>query len=680
MTEPLPEIAPDGAFSFLDADRTMGWRRLVPALQIDGEVRRPSVREVRRDAGGARWTATLAYPDIRVVERVEFRLRTGGALTVERHAANEGVTGVDIERSLVTLDDVDSAVLMGAVHPWDVRFAHCNNVRIERSPVWRPDYPYVRPVPREGVSVGDSEDSPLPVLLVCDRQMKQFLVEGSLQQQALTQTWTFRAHRGPRPVRDAGAASVFGEYAAVALDAHSQAVRIGPGESLCVGSHFYDIRVDTCLDEVLDGYLDALAERTAFRGSSSPLRRSAVYCTWNYGVFRDIDEKVLRARADFVGAHLPGTEYFLIDDGYQREGGVFSWDCGKFYPRPRENFSRDKFPSGMKATADGIREAGLRPAIWWTPAVGADGMLAREHPDWLASDAHGRPWTVDGRQHCLDFSLSAVREFVRGVLETLFAEWTYEGIKLDFWSAPFEVRGVRLRHGQSVRRRDWLLRTIRDCLPSGGFLMTCCSTAMGNPFPAEQADCYRIGIDIGRGTWDEHVKACNWVLPLLSVPGRRTYLMDVDSLGINPDLSDAENLSRLTWGFITQGVIEVAGELDRLSERQIGWLRRITSHVDRGYRVHCPDALAFTGEPFPHVLCVDYPPESPTFRRGIRTHIAFLNWEDEPADVCVRAASLGLQDSPSLTDFWTGEAVSADRGRIAVSLAARGARLLEQRM
>jgi hypothetical protein len=178
---------------------------------------------------------------------------------------------------------------------------------------------------------------------------------------------------------------------------------------------------------------------------------------------------------------------------------------------------------------------------------------------------------------------------------------------------------------------------------------------MGEPGLAEYADADRCGMDIGVGGWAEQKLAGYWSLPLLAIPGNRTLLTNQDSLGINPNAPRHENRFRLTWCFITQGMLAVGGRLERLSPADLADVRRVLRHTDRGHPVLCPDARAFTGEPFPEALFVNYPAGSPTRRRGIVQSLALFNWTDEPQVIAVQRERLGHRTPVRAVNFWTDE-------------------------
>lgn len=69
-------------------------------------------------------------------------------------------------------------------------------------------------------------------------------------------------------------------------------------------------------------------------------------------------------------------------------------------------------------------------------------------------------------------------------------------------------------------------------------------------------------------------------LPLLSIPGNRTCLLNVDGLVWNARLSDDENLHRLTCGFITMGSLEFAGDAAVIFDTDIFlWILRGNARV-----------------------------------------------------------------------------------------------------
>ncbi len=456
---------------------------------------------------------------------------------------------------------------------------------------------------------------------------------------------------------------------------YSGGLVLAPGESLELEPVYYQIFEHTHVQDCWQDYFAAVTAENTLLPADDILLSKAFYCSWNYGVFHDISEEKLLKTARFIAANMPDITHFLIDGGWQSKEAVSIPSCANFYLPEDQWCDAELFPNGMKVMTERIRETGLIPAIWWTPSVGLQSQLAKEHPEWLVRDAAGEIFRI-GDSGYFDYSLAPVQDYLHKIFTILFKEWGYGAMKMDFWCQSVESEQMCFASGTGIQWRDWLLGTIRSYLPPDGFLMTCVAVAMGNPFLGKSASTYRCGIDVGAASWHEHIIASIWNLPLLSIPGRQTCLLNVDGLGWNPMLSDEENLHRLSYGFITMGSLEVDGRLEEVAPEKIALLNRLIANMDRGYPVQCPDFDAFLGLPLPKALYVDYPPESRTARRGIAKHIALFNWSDHPQCTGYSAAQLGLPGTVAARNFWTDEVVEFPGGNVCEWLAPRSARLV----
>ncbi len=667
------EVSPGGTFSYLTADGKVGWRHLGFQVAIAGEARPGRLQGV--DAAGRQWVLTLAYPPSALTERVTIRLLDDPpALTVERVAVNGGAESCEVGEVRTVLAGPESSVVFDGAAAGAMQLVHVSNVRESFRLVGRRTGPLVGSLPYWRRTIGDSEGHPFPALAV--GRGGDYLLEASLQRDVFIQMWEIEGD-----YRSRWPAGICRHYAAVARDGRRQPVRIDPGAQQRLSWLFYQVRRGCDLADLYDDYLTELNRHYDLRGRDTPLLHEALYCTWNYGLFHDISADLLAAQAELIARRLPGVKHFLIDDGYQRAGNRPTYDLGAFYPDPGRNYDRAKFPDGMRAVSDMLRERGLKPAIWWSPALGRGNDLVREHPEWLCFTDTGESWTMDATgpeaKAALDFSVPAARQFVQRVLETLFVDWGFEGMKLDFCTYPFDLKDIRFRHGGGVRWWNWFLAAIGEHVGREGFFQLCGGAPQGDPFLGRWCDNHRVGGDIGSGDWAAHRAVSRAPLPLLGVGGRRTLLMDVDSAGVRADLSDDENLSRLAFCYVTQGLMGIGGDLTRLSDAQLSWLDRITRRPDRGHKVRCPDRRAFTGEPLPEVLCVQYPPDGPTASAGVSAEVGFFNWDDEPKTIGRALERLGIAPGDRITDFWTGEPVAPSGEQLVVALRPRASRLLQ---
>jgi hypothetical protein len=450
-----------------------------------------------------------------------------------------------------------------------------------------------------------------------------------------------------------------------------------PGESICLEPVCLSIFSSSHPEKAINAFSTMLVKWNKWENRYNVLKEKAFYCSWNYGIARNITEASLLKTAKYIKENVPGIKHFLID------GGWVPWENGKGphlgnFNRPESEpvYDHEKFPNGMKGVADKIRAAGLEPAIHWVPFVRLYTKLAKAHPEWLAKDKSGSIYTI-GDYGYLDYSLPEVQEFLKHVFETIIVKWGFKAIKMDFWSQSVESSDIRFRTGSSIEWRDWLLATIHSYLPEDGFLMTCVATAMGNPFLGKSSQTYRACIDVGSAGWDEHKKASIWVQPMLALDETNGTLLNVDGLGVNESLTDDENIHRLTYGFITMGSLEIDGRLEELSSNHLEWVKKLCENIDRGFPVYSADEQAYTGHPLPKVLYVPYPQDSKTYKRGIKMHLALFNWDDEAQYVGVLKEKLELEGKIPMQNFWTGEEVEMDENGHCELLPPHSARLYE---
>lgn len=144
-----------------------------------------------------------------------------------------------------------------------------------------------------------------------------------------------------------------------------------------------------------------------------------IWCAWGYG--RDFTvEQVI---GTLPKVREVGLKWAGLDDGWQTNEG--DWDLNK-----------QKFPRGeadMRAFTKQIRDAGLRPRLWWCPlAADPESNLFKEHPDMLLLDRDGNKQEVtwwDAYTLCPAYK-PTVDYFVRQVKKFIH-NWGYEGLKID---------------------------------------------------------------------------------------------------------------------------------------------------------------------------------------------------------------------------------------------------------
>jgi alpha-galactosidase len=142
-----------------------------------------------------------------------------------------------------------------------------------------------------------------------------------------------------------------------------------------------------------------------------------------------------------------------VDDGWERSVGDWQADG-------------EKFPAGMKATAERIEAKGLIPGLWLAPFISQHtSAVVREHPDWVLRTKGGKPVVAghnpgwDGAYYALDISKPEVEEQLAALFETVVEDWGYRYLKLDFLFAGL-MRGERAGGGAAFEHYERVIKRI----------------------------------------------------------------------------------------------------------------------------------------------------------------------------------------------------------------------------
>ena len=546
-------------------------------------------------------------------------------------------------------------------------FAHSENLRYENLPHSFPTYPFVRPLPEAARWYGRQGVGPIPALVLGRLSQDRWLVEGQASQERHASSWHVGLTAVPGRILD---------YRSEFFWNGGAEEEVAPGQTVALESNLY-LLVEASPDCFYDAYVEELVKLYGdrFAGPHSHLAKEPVYCTWNYGIYTGVNEKdCLRRMA--IAAKAQGGGIFQLDHGYQPPHQQhLSWGyMDAYYPDTKATWDKTRFPGGPQRFVEGCRQRGLLPAIWWTPRMDIGGPISQQHPDWIARNKDGQPIENVGDLHP-DYSVPAVREFIQATLRTVIHDWGFGGIKLDFFSWAFDAPDLAYRHGgTNVQWRRWLLSMIRKELGPTGYFLHCVSCPLGNPFLAlDGCDSFRAGIDIDKGTWNHHVIDCSWILASFPAVGRRTWFADMDSFMGSPEFPGNERRARCAMGYLTSGMIDISGPLEKFDAPMLREYRLLSQRCDPGGQVLVPDRAAFFGRPLPRVLARLHKTGSKTRRNfGVVATIGLFNWGATPEDISVSLAQLGLPRGPlHARDFWTGKAVSLPGGALSAQIQPR---------
>jgi hypothetical protein len=451
---------------------------------------------------------------------------------------------------------------------------------------------------------------------------------------------------------------------------------LAPGERLRGETLFVQV-VDTNDPQLAtDAYFRLLRAEGAFaRRAQNPLPTQRIYCTWNYDFFAEIDEEKLLAQLPILTAHFPTVKFVQLDDGYQTchaPGQRAMIDlCYGDLVHP---FDPARFPDGPKALAERIKAAGLRPAIWLGLWASTGSQMLTEHPDWILRDETGAELLFNkwyGGTAILDPSVPGVRDYLDRMCRTVFGEWGFAGVKLDFSSFAFNGKRVRYRYpGKTgVELRHELEGIFRRHLPADGFFGWCVVGGTAQPFLA-QADYFRNAVDINKGDWPAVKRVAMWTANTDMLLQERSCLPNLDSIGWSEEFDETTWETWLNFTAVAGGALEVSGDLRKLDARRLARLARTLELSDPARRVRCLD-IPMDSLALPPALWLAEGAD------GSRV-LGLFNWADTPVELRL--------DRPALAELhgewhdpWTGRSVSAAALPTVVHLQAHESLLLTGR-
>lgn len=492
--------------------------------------------------------------------------------------------------------------------------------------------------------IGTSPCQPFPAVLISNYDTTQGFVFGTLSQDVFYHNYLIK-HKENKISINFYSSFKYIDYREVA-----------PGETLV--DEWYlgkTLRADK-LEFIFKEYADELRKRLAANyGSTNTNRDNLVWGTWNDGIFRDISEEMILSEGKALVENFPTVNWLQIDDGYSIITDI-AHGLGVAH-EGEVGIDKSKFPHGMRSTADKIRLLGLRPAIWIGALCPTKTKIVRDRPElFVEKDNQGIDRLI------LDVSIPETREYVKSALDTMISDWGFDGVKLDFWSYPFEFSkdGYKNKDKSGYEYREWFVSEFRKRLPADGHFQACCDVAMGNPFLGKYFTNYRYGIDIAAGNWDNLKTNYLWCIACIATHTGDLIVPNSDAIGMFPGLSDIDAKFCINFTLITRTMVELAGVFSKVdkSNPRFSMLKKATCNPNNGQDVYfadydyrksyneAPDKLYITTPHFSN----DNAPCLP-----IRT-VALLNKDEKSRKFTLRAEAMGIDPNKKyvLTDVWSG--------------------------
>lgn len=490
--------------------------------------------------------------------------------------------------------------------------------------------------------VGRSPFQPFPAIIYGRKNSEDILLDGTLTQERLYRYYDVDDNK-----------LIWCQAAK-----NVEAIEIQAGESFAGEWNYVEIGCSSDLNHPYNGYLSAVKNfGEKYRGVTSSNRDSIVWGSWNHGIFRNINQTEIFKTVDFLQNNFPTVKWVQIDEGYAINCHSGDHRVGLAATYHTEGVDPVKFPQGMRYFSDEVKKRGLRPAIWTSLLVSVNTRIFTDHPDWFIVCYQNHKWAV------FDVSKPEVRVFIENGLRTLIKDWGFDGIKLDFWSYFFEdEQQVMLPAGADTgtEYRNWLLKTIRELLPAGGYIQLGCDIVMNNILMGKYVDNYRYGIDIGKGEWSNVKTNARWAAFCLNAHTGNFWIPNSDSIGNYPGLVHEEAETAINFCLISRSLVEISGWLHKEADSPLmPYLIKACCCPKNGEDVYFGDFnFKTTNEPpeiwytrSAHFSMDENNPHLP-----LRT-VSIFNWNDEQKNITFNHKSLDLQQDKAfmLKDYWTGE-------------------------
>ena len=443
-------------------------------------------------------------------------------------------------------------------------------------------------------------------------------------------------------------------------------------ETLLIG-YFADARLG------LEAYADAVALHYRIKLPPQP----TVYCTWYHAGASN--EKDLPASAAFAKECLApfGFSVVQIDDG---------WQAGVTGNGPRKDFTTHRsdgpYASGMRQTAENLRELGMTPGIWFMPFAGTwnDPFFADKQHLFATKD--GKPFEVFWGGTCFDVTDPRTQEYIRSVAARIGRDWGYKYFKLDgLWTGmaadilyvntgykddrlgESKLHDPEMTHVEAYRQG---LKIVRSAAGDDVFLLGCNVAqnmrTLGGSFGL--LDAMRIGPDNGR-KWSDMCCGPFSGSNLYFLHGRVWY-NDPDPIYVSNDVPLDHARALISWVTLTGQLNASSENYEALSVDRVHLLQR--SMPAHGLKARPVDLFE---QRIARVWLLTDDRREP--RRDV---VGLFNWDEKtPAHISCPAERIGLPRADRYVgfDYWADEFVDPFGGALESDLPPASCRIIAVR-
>lgn len=326
------------------------------------------------------------------------------------------------------------------------------------------------------------------------------------------------------------------------------------------------------------------------------------WCSWYY-YLGNISEKEVLANLQVAHEKQLPFKIIQIDDGWNNNKG--DWE------------SNEKFPSGMKALADTIKEKGYTPGIWVAPFLfDTSSEVYKNNPDWFIKD---NVLNYDGYAF-VDYSIPEAQQYLRDLFHKLSHEWGYRYIKVDLVSWILALKGYKNGYNALKNYRAGM-KIIRESVTEDTMILSCTAPISAS---APYADGTRVSMDIF-DKWESLKDVARQTLKRLFM--NEYLLIDPDCIMLrNSDKedelcgryclrNDTELQTFMTFMSVTGGAIMNSDKLTLLDDKDFDRIRALAPVNTKPAK-----AIDLYGCEIPSIFYYG--------KRGKFEMYAFINWTE----------------------------------------------------
>lgn len=403
-------------------------------------------------------------------------------------------------------------------------------------------------------------------------------------------------------------------------------IKLAPGQ--IVSTEVIDLELTADVKKSIDRFATEKAKVFRARNRSTnavgDTNKPSVFCTWYYyGLTVTLDD-VLTNLDKIQEKKLP-FDVFQVDEGWEIT-------LGEWMPN-------QKFPIDMKALADRIKAAGLRPGIWTGPFVAHEtATIWKMHPEWALKNKNGETclFHMNGTVYWVfDITNPGTWDYFRELFNKLTFDWGYTYHKLDFTRAAV-IYDDAVYYDETITLVEAYynaVKAIREGMGEDSYFLMC--GGLYDPIIG-LVDAQRTGSDV-LSMWSSTINKDGKTAPYTMKQSMLRYYMnywwdnDPDALmvRVNPQM---ERDLRLTYGLLNDeevktsvinqymggGIVCSTEPLDKISDDRLSNLAKVMPAIPR---TCYPVDLMNTDERFPEKVKID-------LEDGVTSSFVRINWSD----------------------------------------------------